>query len=353
MMAGWMGNDSDLSGPLKNVAAEAMRLSLHVISRAGFGVRLEWPHEEGKNQIPNGHTLSYKQALENLLVNIIVVMLTPKWILRYSPFKLHKVANEAYVEWGKYMREMYQEKLNEVKFGAKTDGLDLMGALVKGAGITTESLNEDSYADLGKPTSSRNKQLLTDDEILGNAFVFILAGHETAANTIHFSILYLAMHMSSQRRLQDDLDAILGDKPTSEWDYDVDMPKLFGGMCGAVMNEELRLIPPVVGIPKSTRKGRPQGLQVAGQHVTVPGDTYVELVTPALHRNPKYWPGGDILEFKPERWLLDSSRPNTNTEDDAFEQEAGLDFDGPDKRPDTSASLYRPRKGQYSTYTDR
>ena len=53
------------------------------------------------------------------------------------------------------------------------------------------------------------------------------------------------MHWSSQKRLQEDLDAILGDRPITEWDYDNDVPKLFGSMCGAVMNEELRLIPPV------------------------------------------------------------------------------------------------------------
>lgn len=103
MMSGWMKGQNS-SGPLKDVAAESMRLSLHVISRAGFGVRLEWPHEESKSQIPAGHTLSYKQALESLLANIVVILLTPKWILRYSPFKLHKDTNEAWVEWSKYMK---------------------------------------------------------------------------------------------------------------------------------------------------------------------------------------------------------------------------------------------------------
>lgn len=124
---------------------------------------------------------------------------------------------------------MFQSKLGQVKSGADTEqGLDLMGQLIKGAGITSESLNENHQSDSGKASQGASKQLLTEDEILGNAFVFILAGHETAANTIHFSILYLAMHMASQRRLQQDLDAILGEKPVSEWNYDVEVPKLFG-----------------------------------------------------------------------------------------------------------------------------
>lgn len=124
---------------------------------------------------------------------------------------------------------MLQEKLSQVRSGADTEqGLDLMGQLIKGAGITSESLNENPQSESGKSSQQASKQLLTEDEILGNAFVFILAGHETAANTIHFSILYLAMHMASQRRLQQDLDAILGEKPISEWNYDVEVPKLFG-----------------------------------------------------------------------------------------------------------------------------
>lgn len=103
-----------------------------------------------------------------------------------------------------------------------------------------------------------------------------------------------------------------------------------------------------VGIPKMTSKGRPQGLQVGGQHVTVPGGTFINLITTGVHRNPKYWPGGeeDLKEFRPERWLLDPAKSNANTDEDTYAEE-DLDFDGPDKRPDTAASLYRPGKGQY------
>lgn len=355
MMTGWVGKDGDRSGPLKDIAAQTMRLSLYVISRAGFGVKLDWPHEGSEKQLPKGHTLSYKDALEKLLQNIIVIMLTPKWLLRNSPLKLHKNANEAHVEWGKYMREMYQDKQSEVKAGETREGMDLMGAIVKGAGMTTETLNTNGNTDREKATAAAGSQILTDDEILGNAFVFILAGHETAANTIHFSILFLAMHWSSQKRLQEDLDAIFGDRPISEWDYDEDIPKLFGSMCGAVMNEELRLIPPVIGIPKSTLKGQPQGLQLGGQNITVPGGCMITLDAAAVHRNPKYWPHTsheDLLDFRPERWLLDGTKSNHGTDEAAYAEEGGLDFDGPDKRPDTAPSLYRPPKGAYIPFSE-
>jgi len=360
MMAGWIAKDQKSTGTLWTVATEAMRLSLHVISRAGFGVRLYWPHEQEDAPIPEGHTMAYKEALETLLENIIVLIIFPLWALKYSPLQIHKTTYRAYTDWGKYMREMYEGKRSEVKEGESRGGMDLMGALVKGAGITTESLNDQADAEKGGNSA---KQLLTDEEILGNAFVFILAGHETAANTIHFSILFLAMKMSSQKRLQEDLDHILGDKPISQWSYEHDLPKLFGSMCGAVMNEELRLLPPVLGIPKSSTKDRPQGLHVNGKNYTVPAGAYVTLNTIAIHTNPKYWPHTspeDLLEFRPERWLLDpasSSNPSststtTDANANAYEAEADLDFDQTDKRPDTAPSLYRPPKGAYMPFSD-
>lgn len=351
MMTSWIGADKKSTGTLWDVAEGAMRLSLHVISRAGFGERLMWPHEEEEEELVNGHTLSYKEALEALLLNLIVVMLTPQWILSYSPLQLHKTANRALVEWRQYMHEMYDAKREEVESGATREGMDLMGAIVRGAGITSDSLLDES----GK-ASEHTKQLLTDDEILGNAFVMILAGHETAANTIHFSLLFLAMRPSSQKHLQRDLDDIFGDRPVAEWNYDEDVPKLFGSMCGAVMNEELRLIPPVIGIPKCTM-GQPQGLQMGGKHITVPANAYVTLNTAALHRNPKHWPHDseeDLLRFRPERWLLDSSKPSGRAAEDETSTtlDDTPDFDGPDTRADTSASLFRPAKGAYMPFSD-
>lgn len=74
-----------------------------------------------------------------------------------------------------------------------------------------------------------------------------------------------------------------------------------------------------------------------------------------MHRNPKYWPHTseeDLGEFRPERWLLDPTKGSTSTDENAYAEEEGLDFDGPDKRPDTAASLYRPPKGAYVPFSD-
>jgi hypothetical protein len=115
------------------------------------------------------------------------------------------------------------------------------------------------------------------------------------------------------------------------------------------------MVSPVVGIPKCTLPGRPQGLKLGRNNVTVPGNCMITLDVVGTHRNPKYWPHTseeDLLEFRPERWLLDPSKTNTNTDENAYEAEEGLEFDETDKRPDTAASLFRPHKSSYIPFSE-
>lgn len=162
--------------------------------------------------------------------------------------------------------------------------------------------------------------------------------------------------MSSQRNLQKDLDAVFGDRPISEWDYDEDLPKLFGNMCGAVMNEQLRLIPPVTGIPKCTLNA-PQTLQLGDKRYVVPANCLVTLNSVATHRNPAYWPHTseqDLASFRPERWF-ETGGPNANGGDQhtgGYQTEEGMEFDQTDKRPDTAPSLFKPAPGAYIPFSD-
>ena len=257
------------------------------------------------------------------------------------------------------MKELFESKKDAIMSGNDSNNLDLMTALIKGSGITSENTGTDEKT---------SPQSLSEEEVLGNAFVFILAGHETAANSIHFCLVLLAIDIASQRRLQSDLDEILRGRSVSEQNYEEVIPKLFGSMAGAIMNEELRLVPAVVGIPKSTPKDTPQPLKVDGKNCTVPAGIYINLMATSVHRNPKYWPTGppsdpthpihplsnldnDLEEFKPERWLLDGepkskvSMPEHNIDTEASSL-------GVNTAADTSDALYRPPKGAYIPFSE-
>ncbi|KAK8222816.1 putative cytochrome P450 protein [Phyllosticta capitalensis] len=243
--------------------------------------------------------------MKKLMKNIIWVPILPKWLRQIAPFEGPKTATLAYEEWGLFMKELYDMKRIHMREGKIIEGMDLLGAIMKGAGVNEDSLN----------SSEPPKQLLSDSEILGNAFVFILAGHETTANAIHFSLVLLALNPPTQRRLQAELTRILGDRPSEEWDYDRDLPRIMGGMPAAVLSETMRLIPAVTGIPKSTMKDSPQTLNVNGRIHMVPAECIISLDVPATHHNPRYWPARpDISALPPGEDLDHSNRRAKDTD---------------------------------------
>ena len=237
------------------------------------------------------------------------------------------------------MDDIYQIKRKQVISGENKGGMDIFHALISGSGITDP-----------------NNTTVTTSDLFGNAFVLILAGHETTANALHFSLLFLAIKRNTQKRLQEDVDKTFGDKPMDEWNYEEDFPKLFSSMPAAVMNETLRVLQPVINIPKSTAPGRPQQLTIGGQQYTIPGDTRI-FFNAGVHRNPKYWPPpagrpnkdgfNDANDFRPERWIVD-----VNTAEQFVDQEYDdEDLRGPSGE-DTSSLLFKPVKGSYVPFSD-
>lgn len=243
------------------------------------------------------------------------------------------------IEWGNYMDEIFQIKKSQVASGQDAHGMDLFRALIRNSGILES-----------------NQSSVQKSDLLGNAFVLMLAGHETTANALHYSLIFLAMRWSSQKKLQAEIDEVIQGRPIEEWKYEAIFQKLFNGMPAAVMNETLRILTPINNIPKSTAPGRPQQFTMGGETYTMPGETYVSLSS-AIHKNPKYWPAPageevvngipDVQRFRPERWLSKTNMTESFT-DIAYDDE---ELRGPSGE-DTSANLFKPVRGSYIPFSD-
>jgi len=83
MLTHWTGANGTNTKEFDDAADVTKSLSLHVISRAGFGVGLTWPHEDKGDvePIPEGHTMTYKSSLQTLVDDLLLVLLTPHWLL--------------------------------------------------------------------------------------------------------------------------------------------------------------------------------------------------------------------------------------------------------------------------------
>ena len=87
------GSKKSWGALVSGLGHDTMRLSLYVISRAGFGVRCEWPGAEtssgegdvmSANEIPKGHSMSYVESLETLLHKMLVLFMFPaSWMSKF------------------------------------------------------------------------------------------------------------------------------------------------------------------------------------------------------------------------------------------------------------------------------
>jgi cytochrome P450 len=129
---------------------------------------------------------------------------------------------------------------------------------------------------------------LSEREVRDELVTLVIAGHETVASCLTWTLLLLARHPDVQDRLAAELAALPPGRDPGWADLAV-LP-----WTRAVVDEALRLYPPAWVI---TRRALAADV-VDG--VAVPADTLVVLSPWLLHRRAESWP--DPLRFDPERF---------------------------------------------------
>lgn len=147
-----------------------------------------------------------------------------------------------------------------------------------------------SMVDLLVRRMQRSPELGLDVQALRNeAATIFMAGHETTAATLTWAFYLLAKAPWAEARLHAELDAVLdGREPTAE-----DVPRL--AYARAVIEETLRLYPPVPILPRQAREATQVG------NIAVEQDALVLVVPWILHRSPGLWQ--QPMHFRPERFL--------------------------------------------------
>ncbi|XP_076416765.1 cytochrome P450 3A14-like [Peromyscus maniculatus bairdii] len=130
---------------------------------------------------------------------------------------------------------------------------------------------------------------LSDLEILAQSITFIFAGYDTTSTTLSFITYLLAIHPHVQKKLQQEIDAVLPNKAPATYEALVEMEYL-----DMVVNETMRLYPVTGRISRRSKKDA----KING--VFIPKGTQVVIPIFVLHRDPKYWPEPE--EFCPERF---------------------------------------------------
>ncbi len=367
---GMLGQWTTAPSPtITTIERDTMTLALNIIGYVGFGLRLTWPGERlpddtdawarkyGSVTPPPGHTMTFATSVASVLHRIMLLLILPRWLLRVLGLAMQapREAYDADVNYTRYMHEFLADKVAAAQQGQRGDGgMDLMGQLVR-ARYEDEKRGGGGSPSVGGST-------LTDDEIIGNAFIMLVAGHETTANSMHFALIELACKPASQRALQADIDRLLGrDSDPTTWNYDASINGMLASMLGAVMNETLRLMPPVVNVPKlvSPQADQTLALPETGATHVLPAGIDVVLSVVTAHRHPKHWPAApgqkqtDLDDFVPERWFRAADAKDSKDAKDSREIDGAdtEDYGGPEG-PDTSAQLFRPVRGSFTPFSD-
>lgn len=142
------------------------------------------------------------------------------------------------------------------------------------------------YEDTGLP--------MTDEQVLDEAAILLVAGHETSANALSWLWYLLARHPEEAARVRAEQAAVLGAAPPSF----AELPRLPYSM--QVIQETLRLYPPAWIVDRQAAEDDEY------QGLPLPKGTLISAYLYGVHHSPRLWPEPEA--FRPARFGPEQQR---------------------------------------------
>ena len=262
MLAAWDQDARTLgTGHVRAVDRDMMALTLGVVGEALFGLSIDT------------HIGAIDAAFSSFSRDLMAVITNPLALygvrLRLTPSarRLHAAARR--------LRQVVGQVVAARREGPESETTDLLGLLLAAR-------------------DSESERRLTDVEVRDEVMTIMLAGHETSATALTWTLYLLGAHREAELAVHEELERVLGGEPPS---VDV-LPQLRETRAAA--EEAMRLYPPIYAFDRQA---------VAADTVggyDLPAGASVSLCPYVTHRLPEFWERPD--EFRPERFL--AGRPD-------------------------------------------
>ncbi|EFC48757.1 predicted protein [Naegleria gruberi] len=253
---------------MRNIEVDFSNLTLEVIGLAGF------------NYDFNSFNINQKDSLtvqtQKLFGILPVYNIFPKWIRQHVGIFPHKPAQLISNQFTKSINDIINERKTKNQ-EEETPHSDILSLLLN----ARENWSKD--------------ESMTDEEIISNCFIFLVAGHETTARTLGFILYSLATDKDAQDRIHKFIDH---DYPTLYGKETFDFEDYQEGRMDylrAVVKESLRLYPVVAFAARQVTK------TFKWKDITIPKGTQIAASWLDIHKDERYWPQPN--EFIPERFL--------------------------------------------------
>ncbi|KZT40284.1 cytochrome P450 [Sistotremastrum suecicum HHB10207 ss-3] len=190
---------------IPDICVYSRKFALLIIASVGFGLPLDWsePRYDAQGK------MSKEEIITQVSMNILPRFVLPWWIYTVFPTKGLRAIDTAYKTIEVLLRNMIDTRADEIR--------------------KSMSLNEDLDHQIrdvfGRLVAAQiregEKLSLNDQEIIGNAFILLFAGHETTAYTLSATLALLALNEEEQEIAYQHIRKTLPDDrlPTFD-DYD-------------------------------------------------------------------------------------------------------------------------------------
>ncbi|OAP63844.1 hypothetical protein AYL99_03071 [Fonsecaea erecta] len=273
----------DLRGVTDDTMRGMKRVAINVLGAAGFGISQPWKEETSSR--PRGYRTTYMEATKAVVENVIEAAVLPAKLLTLPVFAASwQLIGHAKNEFPLHTRAMLENE-RTLQRDSSEPRSNLMSMLVR--------LSDSSKA---------GSQGLSEEEMLGNLFIFTSAGFDTTANTMAYALALLATYPEWQDWLYEEISAVVGDAGADDLEYMEIYPRL--PRCLALMLETMRLFPPLTHIAKQTNSSHDVSITTpSGRSYHIPTNTIIYVNTVSLHLDPSTW-GDDATTFRPSRWFV-------------------------------------------------
>lgn len=235
----------------RDVHDEMARVALAVAARSLFGSELA-----GREREVGAALGTFMDRFEDIVMGAAPL---PWWVPTPANLRVRRAVSR--------LRGTVQQLIDEAGPRAKERD-DLLGWLLT------------ARDDAGRP--------MDPVQVLDEVTTLLLAGHETTALALSWTLHLLAEHQEAQARVARELATALGDRAPTAADLGA-LPYL-----KQVVQESMRLYPPAWGIGRETTAP----VELGGYRI--PARTQIYLCQWVTHRDPRFFPEPE--RFRPERW---------------------------------------------------
>ncbi|KAL0484362.1 CYP4F2, partial [Acrasis kona] len=251
---------------MKNIQADISELTLRIVVGCVFGS----DDSTVSDIVTNYNSLCY-------VFMPILIQASLSHSLLHVPIPVNKRYQKMKHNLNAYVNELITRKKKELTpdtLSCNSSKLDLMSMMLM---------------------SSRDVEgnvLMTEQQISDECKTFLAAGHETTSSLISWVLYHLCIHDKVQDRVIDEIDQLSSQLESSQVPSYDQINSL--SYMRSVMDESMRLFPPIMCLDKETVKD-----VRLGNHL-IPKGTQVSIDFVGLHRNEKIWKNADV--FDPDRW---------------------------------------------------